>query len=317
MTSHMNSLARLNQLAESKGYDIEDINWNRSVDRELLWGPEALGPLTYLPAYTRLNAIEKRRLNQLFSMGVCEQFVWLEENILVKTLSKVLTKWHFDADFTEAIHHFIDEEKKHTEMFWRVLEKSEPEWYRQRQFKLFNTSKLQTWFINRVVNHPTVLLVWLWMAIFFEEKTVSYCQHYQRAQKQNPDTMDALYRDLHHYHFLDEARHFQLDEYLLSECYAKQASWKQRLSGHMFTKIMKSYISPQRTSRQILKVMATEFPHLQQSVIPEFMEQLPTLANNQAFQTMAFSNDAVPKALAIFKRYPELDGLWDLFCIDV
>ena len=317
MAAQNNSLSKLNHLALTKAYDIEDINWTRLIDHGRLWGPEQLAPLTYLPAYKSLNQVQQRRLNQLFSLGVCEQFIWLEENILVNTLKRVLEQWTFDSEFTTAIHFFIEEEQKHTEMFWRVLQKAEPDWYAKRQFKLFNTSSLQDKFIEIVVRHPTVYLVWLWMAVFFEERTVSYCQQYHRYKKDYPNSLDETFCDLHHYHFLDEARHFQLDEYLLSDCYDKQPRWKQKLSGWMFYYIMKSYTSPRRTSMQILKVMGQEFPELKKQIIPDFIEQLPSLAQNKKFHTMAFSDNSVPKALNIFKRYSELDRIWKLFCIEV
>jgi hypothetical protein len=317
MSTHINSLAKLNHLALTKAYDIEDIDWSRSINRERLWGPEELAPLTYLTAYESLNTQEKRRLNQLFSMGVCEQFIWLEENILVRTLEKVLIHWEFDEEFTEALKFFIAEEKKHTEMFWRVLEKAEPDWYQERKFKLFNTSKIQDMLINSIINNPTRFLVWLWMAIFFEEKTVSYCQHYLRTQKTQPESLDPTFFDLHKYHFMDEVRHFQLDEYLLADCYATQSKWKKKLSGWMFFHVMKSYTSPRRTSIHILELMGDEFPHLKESVLPAFVEQLPSLATNHAFHKMAFSDNSIPKALNIFKRYSELDRLWGLFCIRI
>jgi len=41
-----------------------------------------------------------------------------------------------------ALQNFRAEEEKHTEMFWRVLEKTGPD-YRQRKFRFFNISYIQ------------------------------------------------------------------------------------------------------------------------------------------------------------------------------
>lgn len=316
MTQKLDTLDRLNKMAEKNEYTVEDLDWTRTVSRDLLWGPESLAPLTYLPAYQRLDKQEQRRLNQLFSMGVCEQFIWLEENILVRTLRQVLRRWPMSAALHTALEHFIKEELKHTEMFWRTLERASPEWYPTREFRLFNISTAQTFVLNRVLNNPGLLLVWIWTAIFFEERTVNYCQQYRRAGRSDPDSIDPTFIDLHEYHFKDEVRHFQLDQYLLEECYNRQPRWKRRLAGRMFYQVMKSYTAPRRISLRILDILGQEFPHLKQSIVPEFLQQLPSLASNPSFHQMAFSRESVPRAMELFSRYDELDCLWPLFVVE-
>jgi hypothetical protein len=40
---------------------------------------------------------------------------------------------------------------------------------------------------------------------------------------------------------------------------------------------------------------------------------LPAIGLSRSFHEVAFSAAAVPKTLALFAAYTELDGLWDLF----
>jgi hypothetical protein len=316
MIRNLDSLDRLNKLADKNAFGVDDIDWSRPIQRDRLWGPEHIAPLTYLPAYELLDDDEKRRLNQLFSLGVCEQFIWLEENILVQTLQKVLTRWSMSDGLRQALGFFIAEEMKHTEMFWRTLEKAAPEWYPERRFHFFNTSGFQSFLVNRIIRNPTFFLVWIWTAIFFEERTVNYCQHYRRACRGDADSIDPTFIDLHEYHFKDEARHYQLDQHLLSECYDKQPTWKRELAGRMFYYVMKSYTSPRRTSWRILEIMGQEFPRLTESIIPTFLEQIPTLATDPSFHRMAFSRESVPKTMDLFAEYDELDRLWPLFVLE-
>ena len=316
MTGVLEQLGRLNKLAVKNAYDIDAIDWSRPVDNERWWGPEHIAPLTYLPAYELLNDEEKRRLNQLFSLGVCEQFIWLEENILVRTLRCVRKRWAMSSGLDQALGFFIEEEIKHTEMFWRTLEKAAPNWYPERRFFFFNTSPFQTFLVNRIINNPTVFLVWIWTAIFFEERTVNYCQHYRKENRDNPNRLDPTFTDVHEYHFKDEVRHYQLDQHLLAECYDKESPWKRELAGRMFYYVMKSYTAPRRTSWRILNILADEFPRLKETVIPAFLEQLPGLATDQAFHRMAFSRDSVPKTMELFAEYDELDRLWPLFVLE-
>jgi len=215
-----------------------------------------------------------------------------------------------------ALGHFIDEELKHTEMFWRTLEKACPGWYPTRRFHLLNLSKPQTFLLNRVINNPALLLVWIWAAIFFEERTVNYCQQYRQACRRDPDSIDPTFADLHEYHFKDEVRHFQLDQYLLAECYDRQPRWKRTLAGRMFFYLMQSYTSPRRVPLRIIEILGQEFPHLQRSIIPDFLQQLPSLATSSAFHRMAFSRESVPRAMELFSRYDELDCLWRLFVVE-
>jgi hypothetical protein len=316
MTQNLDTLDRLNRLADKNAFDVEDLDWSRPISTNCLWGPEEIAPLTYLPAYSLLTEAQRRRLNQLFSLGVCEQFIWLEENILVRTLGSVLMHWSMSDALRRALQHFIKEELKHTEMFWRTLEKASPEWYATRRFHLFNVSNAQAFLLNRVINNPTLFLVWIWTAIFFEERTVNYCQHYRRASRRDPDSIDPTFADLHEYHFKDEVRHFQLDQYLLAECYDHQPAWKRNLAGRMFYYVMQSYTAPRRTSLRILEILGQEFPHLTRSIIPQFLQQIPSLATNSSFHRMAFSREAVPRSMELFSRYDELDRLWPLFVLE-
>ncbi|MFT5506540.1 MAG: hypothetical protein ACI8XC_004268 [Gammaproteobacteria bacterium] len=316
MTQKLDTLERLNKMADKNKFTVEDLDWSRPISSNRLWGPEIIAPLSYLPAYNLLNEEERRRLNQLFSVGVCEQVIWLEENILVRTLRKALPHWSVSGELRTALENFIDEELKHTEMFWRTLEKAAPEWYPSRQFHLFKISKPQAFALNRVINNPDLLLVWIWTAIYFEERTVNYCQLYRRACRADPDSLDPTFVDLHEYHFKDEVRHFQLDQYLLTECYDGQPRWKRRLAGRMFYHVMKSYTAPRRTSLRILEIMGQEFPRLKQSIIPEFLHQIPSLATNSSFHRMAFSRESSPRSMELFARYDELDCLWPLFVME-
>ncbi|MDB5105531.1 MAG: P-aminobenzoate N-oxygenase AurF [Fibrobacteres bacterium] len=303
----------LNRKAVENAYDFEDLDWSRPVDRSKPWSPEHIAPLFYLPSYAKFTPEEKRRYNQLFSMGVCEQFIWLEEHLLVNTLRKVVQRSDPPAPLKEALGHFIAEELKHTRMFWRMLEKSEPGWYPTRKFRLYNISALQQAVLDLVLKLPNVFLIWIWTAVFFEERTVDYCRHYLEARKRDPEAVDATYTQVHEYHFKDELRHYQLDQHLLAWMYDPQPRWKKRLAARMFRSLMRSYVFPNRTSRRVLEVLAGEFPRLRAEVLPALLKELPDIGRSRAFHRMAFSKDSVPKTMALFAEYPELDGLWNLF----
>jgi hypothetical protein len=310
------TLEALNRKSVSMAYGIDALDWARPVDRTKHWSPVGIAPLVHLPSYARLSEAAKLRYNQLFALGVCEQFVWFEQHLLVVVLKNLLaTEPDIPPLLREAIQHFIVEEDKHSEMFWRMCEKAEPTLYPTRRFRFFNTSRLQGLAMGFMLERPRAFLLWIWAAIFFEERTVDYCRQYRRSEKTQPGFLDASFVELHEFHFKDEARHYQLDQHLLTWLYDPEPMWKRRLAARMFKVLMKAYVSPRRTSHVVLDRLAEELPD-QAPVLAALRRELPQLRTNRSFHQAAFSRDAVPRTMDLFAEYPEHDGLWELFLLE-
>lgn len=310
------TLGVLNEKARALAYGIEDLDWARPLQRDRLWSPPDIAPLVHLPSFARLSPTEARRYNQLFAVGVCEQFVWFEQHLLCPILRRLLAQVEIPAELREALEIFIEEENKHSEMFWRMCEKAEPQFYPTRRFRLFNTSRLQDAAVAVMLRHPRTFLVWIWAVIFFEERTVDYCRQYLRTARAQPDLLDPSFVELHEFHMKDEGRHFQLDQHLLTWLYDPAPRWKRALAGRMFRQLMRAYVSPRRTSWSVLEVLGQEFPHLQAEVLPALRRELPLLRTNRSFHQAAFSRQAVGHSMALFTEYPEMDALWDLFVVE-
>lgn len=311
------TLEALNKKSRTMAYGIDALDWSRPIDRTKRWSPEGIAPLSHLPSYAKLEERHRLRYNQLFAVGICEQFVWFEQHLLVPVLERLLaSRPDMPPLLREALEHFIVEEHKHSEMFWRMCEKAEPALYATRRFRFFNTSAAQGAAIALMLRHPRTFLLWIWAAIFFEERTVDYCKQYRKAVKDDPGALDASFVELHEYHFKDEARHYQLDQHLLTWCYDPEPRWKRRLAGRMFKVLMRSYVAPRRTSRTILAHLGREFPELRAEAIPALLAELPLLARSRSFHQVAFSRDAVGKTMELFAEYEELDGLWELFLLE-
>jgi hypothetical protein len=311
------TLDSLNKKSRTMAYGVEALDWARPLERGRLWSPEHISPLTHLPSYGRLSPEQRRRYNQLFAVGVCEQFVWFEQHLLCAVLRRLLAEEpDIPPQLREAIEHFVVEEDKHSEMFWRMCEKAEPALYPTREFRLFNTSRLQSLVTGFMLRRPRTFLLWVWAAIFFEERTVDYCRQYRRAVKADPDGLDPSFVELHEFHFKDEARHYQLDQHLLTWLYDPEPLWKRRLAARMFKQLMRAYVSPRRTSQRILDRLGVEFPELTREVLPALRAELPSLRTSPSFHRAAFSRDAVPRTMELFAEYPEHDGLWELFLVE-
>jgi len=201
-------------------------------------------------------------------------------------------------------------------MFWRMCEKAEPSFYPERRFHLFGTSPFQKLAQRILLSQPRLFLMWIWVIILFEERTIDYCKQYRKAKKADPALLDENFCELHEFHLQDEGRHYQYDHHLLTWLYDPQPAWKKRLAGRMFARLMKAYTAPRRTSLRILEVLGQEFPELHERAIPALRRELPLLRTSESFHEAAFSRRVLPKSLALFAEYDELDPIWDLLAVE-
>jgi hypothetical protein len=208
----------------------------------------------------------------------------------------------------------FEEEEKHSEMFWRTLEKCEPSWYvNNRKFRIFKTNPIQDLFFHIITKYNTSFLVWIWLALFFEERTLDFSKKYQRAYQANKETLDFNLWQVHYYHMKDEIRHQQMDEIFLAEYYDSAPKWKRKICGHMFFKLMQAYLAPKRNAKVMLSILEKEFPELQGSpIINAIRKELPLLKQHKEFQSKVFGRQAIGRTLKLMAKYDELDSVWGL-----
>jgi hypothetical protein len=268
--------------------------------------------MTYLPSFGDLTEEQRLRYNQLFSLGICEQFIWFERDLLVPVLDRVLKTKKVSGPLRGAVLEFMEDEEKHSEMFWRILERAEPQLYVRRKYFFLNMNNMQRQAIRAMVARPEHFLVWVWAAIFFEERTLDYSRHYVSAQKTDPGAIDPLFSRCHRLHLVDEARHHEIDFHLLRELYDPEPWMKRRLAGLMMYRLMRIFVSPRRISLRIIERMAKEFSGPSWGTLSALWRELPQLAKNEDFHQIAFSRAAVGRTLELLARYPEMDRIWGL-----
>jgi hypothetical protein len=310
MRRRLDSLHALNRKARETAFGVDDLDWSLEVDRTKPWEPDDLSALCFVPAFRSLNAEQRRRCNQLHALGVCEQFIWFEQQ-LIRTVSQVLQINTLPAPLEEALAHFVAEETKHIAMFWRLLERSEPLWYRERTPRLFRVSPLQQFAMDRGGENPQTFIAWVWLAIFVEERTLYLSRLHVQAARRDPGKIDPLHAQVHHFHFLDEARHHQLDQHLLTWLYDPQPQWKKKLSALMFRQVLQSFVGG-RMAPSIVAQLGREYPGLRGKVLPCMLAELREIKRNPDYHRKLFSNAVQPHTLALLAQYPEHDNLWGL-----
>ena len=311
MRKRLDSLNALNRRARDDAFSADDIDWALEVDRAKPWEPDELGALWFLPSFAALDAEQRRRCNQLHAIGICEQFVWFERELVCGIAN--IVRWRaLPAQLGEALRHFMVEEEKHIEMFWRLLEKSEPGWYRSRTPRVFRVSPLHQFSMDRMAANPRLLIAWVWLAIFVEERTLYLSRLHISAAKKASAQVDALHTQVHSFHFRDEVRHYQLDQHLLTWIYDPQPRWKKQLSAFMFRQFVRSYVAARRTATHILTQLGNEYPALRREVLPQMLSEMRQVARNPRYHEKHFSPAAQPHTLKLLAEYPEHDRLWEL-----
>lgn len=305
----LDTLRTLNRKSRDDAFGLEDLDWSRGVDRAKPWEPEGLGALWFLPSFGSLTPPERLRCNQLHALGVCEQFVWFECELL-RAIGNVRRAGTLPAPLVEALGHFATEERKHVAMFRRLLERSEPQWYATHAPRVFHAGTLQQLSMDVVMGRPCTFLAWIWLTILIEERTLFLSREHRRAA---PGSVDALHAQVHEFHFRDEARHYHLDQHLLTWFYDPQPAWKKTLAAAMFRRMMRGYVAAARTSGRILAQLAREFPRLRGTLSARLRGELAEVSRSEPYHRRLYSCAALPHTFALLAEYPEHDQLWELF----
>ncbi len=310
---NLEPLRTLNRRARERAFGLEDLDWSLEVDRGKPWEPEGLGALWFLPSFAALAPEERLRCNQLHALGVCEQFVWFERQLL-RAIGNVLRERHpLPAPLAEALGHFAAEERKHIDMFWRLLERSEPAWYAGHAPRLFHIGVAPQFAMDRVTANPRTFLAWIWLAILVEERTLFFSREHLRAARGAPGSIDALHAQVHEFHFRDESRHYHLDQHLLTWLYDPQPRWKKALAAAMFRRMMRAYVAASRTAARILAQLAREFPRLRGAPVARLRAELSGVGRDESYHRRLFSRAALPHTFALLAEYREHGRLWELF----
>ncbi|MCB0419572.1 MAG: diiron oxygenase, partial [Bdellovibrionales bacterium] len=225
-------LRTLNEQSEKRAIFLTDVDWDLSIDYETPWMPESFLAVSYLPSYQKLSDRLRLKFNQHYALALCEQFIWFEQDTISPILVKIMSDRKLPLDLESALKNFVKEESLHSEMFWRLLEKAAPELYPTRKYAFLKYGPKQRFFYKMIIEHYDFFVVWIWMAIYFEEKTLDISSRYQKEiHEKGESALDPVFSRVHYLHLMDEVRHVQVDQYLLSYFYDMTTSFQRKLTG--------------------------------------------------------------------------------------
>ena len=306
--SETEKLEQIIHLSKTKSFSLPDASFYKKADKNHLWAPESITPWFYLPTYKKMSKPLQRRYNQLYALGINEIFTLFESDFVFQILSRLKEKNKLSDKQKIALHYFCQEEVKHSEMFKQLNLSVEPEKYKNETYILINKrSKWGKKFLQMITHWPHFFLMWVWMAIFFEERTVMYAKEYLK----DPETqLSPVFKEIHKLHMIEETRHVQMDEILINLFYKKSNFFIKKIAAVMFKKIIADFSAPRKMSYSIAEILKQEFTDtISIAQIEDILNELPLLKNNSDFQNKMFGEQAAPRTRALTLQYPELAGI--------
>lgn len=192
-------------LANSKkvAWKEDDVLNGRSFDLTKRFLPNSLSGVDGIAC---LNDDEKLKLNQIMGNAYCHIFAFVEEFIVPTVVGAAMDDPYGDEVRQRSLMRFSEEELKHQELFRRSIRLfneqfgADPELIPGREE------------VAKVVRSKSKLAIVMLTSVIEWFTQVHYTEHVM-----DKNDLDALFRDLLKYHWMDEAQHAKLDTLLISE----------------------------------------------------------------------------------------------------
>ncbi len=284
-------------------FEIPPDDFFFDISRDDYWFPVELTPWNYLPSYRLLPKALQKRYNQLYALGTNEVFAIFEVEFVSSILHKLKKTVPDNPYLVRSLEKFREEEIKHAEMFHLLNECACPEYYGQGKKYFLSRSAHPSGIIllNLFKKFPKIFGIWVWIALFFEERSLVYSKYFLTADNVH---LNRQFREIHKLHMMEEAHHVQLDEVFVHYFYRPLSPWKRKLTGWLLDKIVKSYAAPRRMSKAIARVLIQEFPD-HQGTISQCLSELPSLKSNRDFQEISLGPKATERTRRLMSMFPE------------
>ncbi len=284
-----------------------NVNWAQQPNLARFWIPDKISHLFYIDIYKDMPPELQLKANHFFALLVVEQIATFERDLLDIVNQKIFKKIIRDAavtlEFKNALEHFDREEKNHVIMFDRLIEVSNQVLGRKNRY--FDMSIFSRFVLRIIFSFPNFLSFWIWVILFVEERTIHV---WKEIQKEDAAQFDPLHREVHYAHMMDEARHVQIDEFLLELLWESQPMWIKKMNIGILKLFLKYTFIRSRTSRRLwqkLKKYDARFETYNEQVL----SGLNHLQSNKKYLSQIFSVEAAPRFYRLLKKYPEMQNL--------
>jgi hypothetical protein len=266
--------------------------------------PEVLTPLRHTLIFGKLSSASLLRYNQLQAAYFNEQIIFFESAMAQHILRGIL-KRKLPEGLKRGVRIFIEEEKKHSQMFRELNRRCFPEKYASNDFDFVRLPDWAKACLRNWANHPQIFPFFLWLLLIQEERA-SFCAKQFLAET---DRLEPSFVAAQRQHLADEIGHVGWDEELLDWMWPLKSQMARQINAGLFRWMMSEYFTtPKRSGLRVVSQLAQEFPELK-PLLPEMRRQMLALAEVGDFRFVSYSREVTPKTFARFDRWPEFRSL--------
>jgi hypothetical protein len=274
---------------------------------DLPWIPWRILPLADSAEFAACTAAQRLRYNHYYALCVAEQFIWLENELIVAPLKRLMRRGVLAGPVRELFESFLRDEDAHNATLWRLCHAARPDLYPggnrypeivpRRQ--LFRPPATVRAVAALFAVFPRTLSGWVLMVNSFEEHTLLLHRAYQDAAH----PLDPVFRQVHFLHARDEARHCHLDRLLAELLLDSQSPAARTVNGWFLSLAMKRYYDSRWGFEPPIRQWVGDFPELR-SRMPTFIEHAGRGRASPGFLAHLFDAESVPLTGRNRERFP-------------
>jgi hypothetical protein len=300
-------VARINRHAADHGVAISRLTLDAPLLKTRLFTCPTLAPLYHAPIFRRLSPPQQRRYNQLVGLLQNELICFFETEFAGIILPALLAQCTTcRPELATSLRRFASEEREHTQMFRRLNQLAEPNWYAQSDYHILRLPRTFLKLLRWVNRQPHWFPAALWVMLLMEERSLMIGRRYAELDS---DIIESQFAATYRAHTEDELRHVQIDWHLLDAFYQRRPAWHRRLNGKLLELFITGlFLKPRRANVRLVELLIDEFPDLQAMRGP-LMQAVQDLAHNDGYRRMMYSAEATPIARALFEELPEFSHL--------
>lgn len=271
-----------------------------AIDFSRYFVPETFTPLFYTPFYAALSEAQRLRYNQLHGCYCNEQIMFFERFIGENVLPR-LQRDRTAASLAPRLGDFLEEERRHTRMFYELNRRCLPEVYAAGPFYFVQVPRGLKLAVDGLAKRPWLMPLLIWLMLLQEERAMYLGREIVRRR----DDLEPHFVALQKIHLADETRHVQWDQELIALTWNKASSLKRKFLARLFTRIAREFlVTPKRGNLAVVAQWVREFPKLRPRW-PAMRRALPALALQSDWNLSLYSRAITPKSFALFDRWPE------------
>lgn len=299
------SVDRINRHFDAHGVATDRVVIG-DIDRARPFTCDSLCPLSHAPVFASLSDAQRLRYNQLVGLMQNEWICFFEQEFAVRVLPALLRSQAVPAELARSLADFVEDERRHTQLFRRLNRAAEPAWYAASDYHVLRVPAAFRAVLRALTRRPDRFPMVLWVMLLMEERSLMLGRRYAAH---DAAAIEPHFAAAYRAHLEDEVRHVQLDWHLLERFYQSRPRWLRVVNARLLEAfVVGLFLKPRRANVRLVELLIHDFPELQ-TRRAELLAAVRGLHETAGYREMMYSADATPIGRALFERLPEFDRL--------